>query len=74
MKTKKYHQSNLGSYAPTQVADSYGYITYHDSPRYAKASAEQLGEWASSRISVVRSAAITEQCERELAKWRSHNQ
>ena len=38
-----------------------GYVTYHVSPRYAKASEAQLAEWAESRMAPVRSAALTEQ-------------
>lgn len=73
MKTKSYHISNLGSYAPSQIADSNGYVTYHDSERYSKATDEQLAEWAESRVKAVRNAAITEQAERELSKWQKGN-
>jgi hypothetical protein len=68
MKTKSYHKSNLGSYAP-HISTNDGYITYHDSPRYAKASQEQLEEWAGSRIEAVRNAALTEQGKRALGEW-----
>lgn len=68
MKTKSFHQSNLGSYAPA-CADCNGYITIHDSPRYAKASAEQISEWTESRTKLVRNAALTEQSERRLREW-----
>ena len=71
MKTKKYHQSNLGSYAPAGASrDSQGYITYHESPRYSSASREQLDAWADSRTAVVRNAALTEIAERALEEWR----
>ena len=72
MKTKSYHISNLGSYAPrAAVADPEGYVTYHDSARYAEASDEQLDAWAESRNAAVRNAALTEQAERRLKQWRS---
>jgi len=73
MKTRSYHISNLGSYAPSHIADSNGYVTYHDSDRYGKATDEQLEEWAESRIKAVRNAAITEQAERKLAEWQKGN-
>lgn len=73
MKTKSYHISNLGSYAPSHIADNNGYVTYHDSIRYGKASDEQLAEWAESRNKAVRNAAITEQAERDLEEWRKNN-
>lgn len=72
MKTKSYHKSNLGSFAPS-ISTNDGYITYHDSPRYAKASEEQLEEWAGARIAAVRNAALTEQAERALGEWRKNN-
>jgi len=73
MKTNSYHISNLGSYAYSHIADSNGYVTYHDSPRYGKATDEQLDEWAESRSKAVRNAAITEQAERQLSKWQKEN-
>lgn len=74
MKTKSYHISNLGSFAPSSANVENGYVTYHDSPRYGKASDEQLEEWAGSRTKAVRNAAVTEQAERALAKWQKGNQ
>ena len=71
MKTKSYHVSNLGSFAPSGLADNQGYVMYHVSPRYGRATDEQLATWADSRSAVVRAAAITEQAERELAEWQS---
>lgn len=72
MKTKSYHVSNLGSYAPPGATQNgQGYITYHDSPRYAKATEEQLAEWSASRNQAVRNAALTEIAERALAVWQS---
>ena len=74
MRTKTYHHSNLGSFAPRELADNAGYIRYHDSPRYSSASYEQLAKWAESPTRAVRAAAITEQCERRLEDWRrSHH-
>jgi hypothetical protein len=73
MNTRSYHISNLGSYAPRGI-DTNGYVTYHVSRQYSKASDEQLAEWAAeSRIKAVRNAAITEQAERRLAKWQGQN-
>ena len=72
MKTRNYHVSNLGSYAPQGATqDSQGYITYHDSPRYGIATEEQLAEWSGSRTMAVRNAAVTEIAERALAKWQA---
>ena len=68
MKTKSFHHSNMGSYAPA-CADRGGYITIHDSPRYGRASAEKLAAWADSRVALVRNAAMTELAERGLRKW-----
>jgi hypothetical protein len=73
MKTRSYHISNLGSYAPYHIADNNGYVTYHDSDRYVTASDEQLAEWAESRTKAVRNAAITEQAERKLGEWQKGN-
>lgn len=72
MKTKSYHKSNLGSFTPA-IGTNDGYIVYHDSPRYAKASKEQLESWAESRIKAVSNAARTEQAERALNEWRKNN-
>jgi len=70
MKTKKFHESNMGRFSPGG-ADSSGYITVHDSPRYASATDDQLAEWSESRIAVICSAARTEQAERSLRQWRA---
>lgn len=70
MKTRSYHISNFGRYAPIHIADASGFVTYHDSDRYGKATDQQLGEWSESRIKAVRNAAITEQAERKLEEWR----
>lgn len=70
MKTKSYHISNFGRFAPTSAADVNGYVTYHDSDRYAKASDDKLAEWAESRTKAVRNAALTEQAQRNLRQWR----
>jgi len=72
MKTKSYHHSNLGSYAPSGATrDSQGYITYHVSPRYASASQEQLDTWSEGKNTAVRNAALTEIAERALKIWRT---
>jgi hypothetical protein len=33
MKTRSYHITNLGSFAPQHIEDVNGYVVYHDSPR-----------------------------------------
>jgi len=72
MKTKTYHRTNLGSYFPSGASvDSSGYVTYHDSPRYSRATESQLRDWAESRIGSVRNPAVTEIAERALDAWRS---
>lgn len=69
MKTKSYHHTDLGSYAPSGATrDSQGYIVYHDSPRYSRATEEQLRQWSETGV---RNAALTEQAERSLAQWRA---
>lgn len=73
MQTKTYHITNLGSYAPSGIADVNGYVTYHASPRYSKATEEQLNGWAESRVKAVRNAAVTEMAERHLESWRNGN-
>lgn len=74
MKTKSYHVSNFGSFGGGVVADTEGYVTIHDSPRYAKASDDQLAEWAESgRTLAIRNAAQTEINERRLNEWRDKN-
>lgn len=72
MRTKSYHKSNLGSFAPS-ISTNDGYIVYHDSPRYGTASEEQLEAWAESRLRAVSNAARTEQAERALNEWRKNN-
>ena len=68
MKTASYHSTNLGSFAFAT-----GYVTYHVSPRYAKATDEQLAEWTNSKLKAVRNAARTEQAERAIREWRKGN-
>jgi hypothetical protein len=73
MKTKSYHINNLGAFAVTSIADSMGYVKYHDSTRYKSASESQLDDWSISRLSAVRNAAITEYAERALNKWQENS-
>jgi len=73
MKTKTYHLSNLGSFAPSGVTNNGGYVTYHDSPRYDSASESKLRDWSESRISSIRNAALTELAERSIESWRKGN-
>lgn len=70
MKTKSYHVSNFGAFGGGVVADTEGYVTIHDSQRYATASEGQLAEWAKSgRTLAIRNAAQTEINERRLRDW-----
>jgi hypothetical protein len=72
MKTKSYHHTALGSYTPAGATrDGQGYVTYHDSPRYAAATEDQLDAWSESRTTPVRNAALTEIAERALKVWQS---
>ena len=71
MKTKTYHVSNLGSFGGVVSPDANGYVTYHDSPRYDKATDKQLADWAESTIRAVRNAAKTEMAERGIREWRN---
>lgn len=72
MKTKTFHVSNFGSFAGGLVADQEGYVTYHASDRYGKASDAQIAELAATgRTLAIRNAAQAEINERELNKWRS---
>lgn len=69
MKTVEIHASNLGKYATWS-----GYITCHDSPKYAKLSAEDLEEIAAShRLSAVRNAATVELASRRVERWQHAN-
>jgi hypothetical protein len=72
MKTKSYHITLFGKFAPA-IGTNTGYVIYHDSPRYSKASTEQLNEWAKSRIETVRNAALTERAERRVREWNNRN-
>ena len=72
MKTRSFHISNFGSFAPAVTTDTEGYVTIHDSPRYGAASDEQLESWSSNgRTEAVRNAAATEIAERRLNEWRN---
>ena len=73
MKTKSFHVSNMGSYGAGLPTDRDGYVTIHDSPRYAKATDEKLAGLAESRMEAVRAAALTEQAERGLREWQKGN-
>ena len=73
MKISTYHVSNFGSFAPRGVYQENGFVTYHDSPRYAKATVDKLNEWAESEKSAIRNAALTQKAERILAAWQCNN-
>lgn len=71
MKTHKFHHSELGLYAPADHVAKDGYITIHDSPRYARAKRDKLIEWCdTARSPYVRAAAAVELADRELTEWR----
>ena len=71
MKTREIHTTTLGRFAPVHASDSSGHITFHDSPRYGRATAAQLELWADSRLAAVRAAAEIELAERRVAAWRA---
>jgi hypothetical protein len=71
MKTKTFHATNMGRFAPTYLADNNGYITIHDSTRYQQAKDQELAEWRRSSVPAIRAAAIVELAEREIQRWRS---
>lgn len=71
MKTKTFHATNMGRFAPTYLADNNGYITIHDSTRYQQAKDQELAEWRRSSVPAIRAAAIVELAEREIQRWRA---
>lgn len=71
MKTRTYHITTLGSFAPRGCAGSDGYVICHDSPRYAKANESQLDQWRNCSNKAVRNAALTEIAYRNLQVWRN---
>jgi hypothetical protein len=71
MKTKTFHATNMGRFAPTYLADGNGYITIHDSTRYQQAKDQELAEWRRSSVPAIRAAAIVELAEREIQRWRA---
>jgi hypothetical protein len=70
MKAVTYHISNFGRFAPTGVVIDDGYVTMHDSPRYAQADGSLLEHWACSKLIKVRNAACTEIANRRVQAWR----
>ena len=71
MRTKTFHATNMGRFAPTYLADNNGYITIHDSTRYQQAKDQELAEWRRSSVPAIRAAAIVELAEREIQRWRA---
>jgi hypothetical protein len=73
----RFHESNLGMFAPDGLADSEGYITIHDSYTYREMSRHELHRIASLSCercdSLVRAAALVELAERDLEEWRESN-
>ena len=63
----------MGNFGASLPTDRNGYVIIHEAPRYAKATDDQLSEWADSRIKAVRAAALTEQAERGLRSWQNGN-
>ena len=72
MKTKSIHVSNLGSFG-VNLSNANGYVTCHDSLRYAKATNAKLDTWSESRVKAVRNAAAVEMAKREIRQWRKAN-
>lgn len=69
MKKSSTHISNFGKFAPIGANDN-GYIEYHDSKRYARASIAQLEEWeADAKMQIVRNAARIELANRRIRDW-----
>ena len=69
MRKSSTHISNFGKFAPIG-ANVGGYIEYHDSPRYSRATNAQLEEWASdAKMQIVRNAARIELANRAILKW-----
>ena len=69
MKKSSTHESNFGKFAPIG-ANANGYIEYHDSPRYSKASIAQLEDWESNaKMQIVRNAARIELANRKIRAW-----
>lgn len=78
MKTKTCHVSNFGAFAPTEIQNVNGYVTYHDSRYYERAGKKKLQELAAPvppseltfKRRMVRNAAIVELADRAVAQWR----
>ena len=66
MKYQIFHETNFGFFTPRHLLDANGFITVHDSPRYASATDKQLDQWCESRLSTVRAAAEVEQRKRAM--------
>ena len=74
MKKSETHQSNFGTFAPVG-ANVGGYIEYHDSPRYSRATNAQLEEWASdAKMLIVRNAARIELANRKIRAWNENSE
>ena len=71
MKTAACHYSNFGVFGQSLPRCMNGYVTFHNSPRYAEASTHQLIEWEKSRLRLVRVAAKVEIASRQLQDWRN---
>ena len=70
MKTITFHKSSLGKFASHRIADEEGFITIHDSSRYAMAAVAELTAWETSRFAPIRNAAMVEMAARKLSAWR----
>lgn len=69
-KTNSYHVSNLGKFAPREIADKDGFVLYHDSPEYERMDLAELIKASTHRVKIIRNAAITEIATRKLQAWR----
>jgi hypothetical protein len=70
MKTRDVHVNNFGIFRPCVKPDFHGYVTIHDSNRYASMSHEDLEDLiVNHRLSAVRAAAAVEIADRAVANW-----
>jgi len=69
MKTLTFHTGIFGSFGSQIPTDNDGWTIIHDSPRYGKATDEQLARWRQSHLAAVRSAASAEAARRAVSAW-----
>lgn len=74
MKKASIHASQFGKFATGFEADSQGFATIHDSPRYSVATNDQIHDWCESRSTAVRNAARAELAKRQIQQWRERDE